>query len=1051
MRTKAWIWAIGALAAQAAVVRSAKADQGDAVIVGVVKDADTDDPIVEASVSVTGDNLIGEQAVVTDDSGIFRLPNLPPGEYTIEVARDGYELVSRTGVVLQANATVRIDTRLRRVDTETTRTLVVPAPTIDVGSAATGMNISSEFSKRVPVATPGAKGGATRSFEAVAEATPGARNDLYGTSIAGTTSPENNYVIDGISVNNPAYGINGSSLSVEFLQEVNVESGGYMPEFGRSTGGIVNAVTQSGGNELHGSVWGFYTPGRLEGQRKVVQREGSAIVGEPTLGWIGDAGFDIGGPIIEDRLWFYGGFQAARAVTNIDTSWHRLVVDPDTAEVEVDEATGYSVTERIPGTTLRRKAQATTFQVLGKLTFRANDNHTFDLLGIYSPVLAGGNGTYGVDARSGQPEVGNTPLGHYEALGNTYRDDSADVNFKWSATTDDKKWTFDTMIGWHHQISSQRAVDGSKVGDTTGLAAIPGVVYRRNDPGPHSILDFEDMPGGAPADACDPVEIPDTADPAATIRTETCPVQTYVINGPGFLFERQLERVQGRHMITRWAQGAGHHVIKGGVDIEYNQYQNLRGYSGGVLYRESPSGTTFSDYRMQGFLVGPDDAVVVNSLFWGTSSVTAGAFLQDSWNVMDKVTLNAGLRYDAQFLFAADKTLALALPNQISPRVGLIWDPTYEGKSKLFANYARFYQSVPLDIADRAASGDPGLASNHPADVCDPSDPVQATGICQTDEGRVPTGGRTDNDQVWSAIGAGRTPVDPDIKPQSSDELVFGGEYEIFANARLGVSYSRRWLNYVIEDMSRDEANTYFVGNPGYGIATDFPKAQRNYDAVIIYLHKRFADHWLMDASYTVSWLRGNIAGLFRPETGQLDPNINSDFDLISLLENRYGPLSGDHRHDIKLFGAGEIPLPGNNMVLAGGAIRARSGGPTNVMGSHYRYGLHESFILPRGSGERLPWTFSVDSNLGFRHEFSRDLALTVSMDVFNVLNLQQTVAVDQDYTFSDVNPIPGGTMDDLPGLTDINGAPVVENPNFGKPIAYQRPRTFRFGLRFEF
>lgn len=1042
---------MGALAAQAAVVSTAKADQGEAVVIGIVRNAQTGDPIAEASVSVTSENLIGEQAVITDASGIFRLPNLPPGEYEITVARDGFEIITRTGVVLQANATVRIDTRLRPVETETSRTVVVPAPTIDVGSAATGMNISSEFSKRVPVATPGVKGGAVRSFEAIAEATPGARNDTYGTSIAGTTSPENNYVIDGISVSNPAYGINGSGLSVEFLQEVNVDSGGYMPEYGRSTGGVVSAVTKSGGNEFHGSVWGFYTPGQLEGERRVVQQDGSALVAEPNLGWIGDMGFDVGGPIIKDRLWFYGGFQAARASTNVDTSWHRALVDPETAETQVDPTTGFTLTERIPGTYSRRKAQATTFQVLGKLTFRANKNHQFDLLGIYIPSLSGGNGNWAVDARTGQPDIANPPLGDYAALGNKYRDDASDVNFKWTATTDDKKWTFDTSIGWHHQLSSSRAVDGSKIGDSSGIASIPGVIYRRNNPGPHSILDFEDLPAGAPAGACDPVVIQDPEDATAEIRTERCPVNTYFINGPGFLYERQLERVQGRHMITRWARGAGHHVIKGGIDVEYQRYSNLRGYSGGVLYRENTSGTLFADYRQQGFLVGPDDAVIVPTLLWNTTSVTAGAFLQDSWQIMDKVTLNAGIRYDAQFLFAADKSLALTLPNQISPRVGLIWDPTYQGKSKIFANYARFYQNVPLDIADRAASGDPGAVSFHDPGVCDPADVDQATGVCTTDASRVPIGGPTDNDQLWVQTGAGRTPVDPKLKPQSSDELVFGGEYEVFANARLGLSYTRRWFNYVIEDMSRDEANTYFVGNPGYGIASDFPKAQRNYDAIVIYMHKRFSEHWLMSASYTVSWLRGNIAGLFRPENGQLDPNINSDFDLASLLDNRYGPLPGDSRHDIKIFSAGEIPLPGNNFLLAGGAVRAKSGGPTNVLASHLLYGPAEAFILPRGSGERLPWNSSIDTNLGFRHEFSKDLALTISMDVFNTLNFQSAIRVDENYTYQDVLPIRGGTASDLNTLTDTEGMPVVKNPNFGKPITYQRPRTFRFGIRFEF
>jgi hypothetical protein len=1059
------MWAMGALAAQAAVVQSAKADQGDAVVIGIVRDARTKDPIAEASVSVTGENLQGEQAVLTDSTGAFRLPNLPPGVYTIEVGANGYGIVTRPDVILQANATVRIDTALVRVEQESTRELVVAAPTIDVGSAATGMNISTEFSKRVPIATPGGKGGASRSFESVAEATPGARNDLYGTSISGTTSPENNYVVDGISVNNPAFGISGSSLSIEFLQEVNVESGGYLPEYGRSTGGIVNAVTQSGGNKFHGSVWGFYTPGQLEGQRKLVQREGSAIVGEPTLGWIGDTGFDIGGPIIKDRLWFYGGFQASRAVTNVNTSWYRVFpevnpdydpMDPEETDLpalnRIDPDTGFTVTEKIPGTNRTIKAQATSLQVLAKLTFRASKNHNFDLLGIYIPTLSGGNGTYGVDERTGQPEVGNTPLGQYNALAGTYRDAASDLNFKWTATTDDKKWTFDTTIGWHHQTSALRGADGSRIGSGEGLAGVPGVIYRRNNPGPHSILDFEDLPGGAPSGSCQPAQLSDSAgNPIAPELTQTCPVTTYAINGPGFLYERQLDRIQGRHMVTRWAQGLGHHVIKGGVDVEYTRYSNLRGYSGGVLYRENTRGTSFADYRQQGFLVGPDDERIVDTLSWGTYSTTVGAFLQDSWNIMDKVTLNAGLRYDAQFLFAADKTLALALPNQLSPRVGLIWDPTYAGKSKIFANYARFYQSVPLDIADRAASGDPGLISSHDATLCDPSDVDQATGVCGEDSTRLPLGGALDNDQTWIATGAGRTPVDPKIKPQSSDELVFGGEYEVFSNSRLGLSYTRRWFNHVIEDMSRDEANTYFVGNPGYGIAKDFPKARRNYDALVIYMHKRFADHWLMSASYTVSWLRGNIAGLFRPENGQLDPNINSDFDLVSLLDNRYGALPGDHRHDVKLFGAGEIPLPGGNFLLAGGAVRARSGGPTSVVGSHFLYGPAEAFILPRGAGERLPWTFSVDTNLGFRHEFSKDLAISVTMDVFNILNLQQTIAVDENYTTQDVLPIAGGTVSDLDNLVDTEGNPVVRNPNFGKAIAYQRPRTFRFGIRFEF
>lgn len=71
-------------------------------------------------------------------------------------------------------------------------------------------------------------------------------------------------------------------------------------------------------------------------------------------------------------------------------------------------------------------------------------------------------------------------------------------------------------------------------------------------------------------------------------------------------------------------------------------------------------------------------------------------------------------------------------------------------------------------------------------------------------------------------------------------------------------------------------------------------------------------------------------------------------------------------------------------------------------------------------------------------------------MDVFNVANFQQVIAVDQSYTFSDVKPLKSGSeIKDL--TTDVYGAPVVKNPNFGNAIAYQQPRLFRFGIRLTF
>ena len=93
-----------------------------------------------------------------------------------------------------------------------------------------------------------------------------------------------------------------------------------------------------------------------------------------------------------------------------------------------------------------------------------------------------------------------------------------------------------------------------------------------------------------------------------------------------------------------------------------------------------------------------------------------------------------------------------------------------------------------------------------------------------------------------------------------------GAEYEVIPRGTLGASYTRRYMNDVIEDMSTNETTNYFIGNPGRGIASQFGKAVRDYDAVSVYVNKTFSDLWLMQASYTWSYLRGNYSGLYRPD-----------------------------------------------------------------------------------------------------------------------------------------------------------------------------------------
>ncbi len=370
--------------------QAALAQQGAGVLVGTVTDASTKAPVPDVVVTVTSPALQGEQTVVTDSAGAYRVPDLPPGEYTVRLEKEQYRPFSRGGIGLRADTTLRVNAELlpETIKAEEV-TVVARPPTVDVGSSSTGMSISQEFTRRIPLSRPGSKGSASRSFESVAEAAPGANADRYGTAVNGTTSPENQYVLDGMSVNNPAYGTVGTPLTIEFIKEVNVLSGGYMPEYGRTTGAMLNVVTQSGGNEFHGGAWLFYSPGALEGKRKTVQRDGQTVLTTQELAYSGDFGAAVGGPIMKDKLWFFVGLDLSRTRLNIGKSYNSFRIGPTWDATNkgyiVDSSTGFRQTDAIGGTSSSYVAQADQLQAMGKLTYLINPDNTIALAVFTTP------------------------------------------------------------------------------------------------------------------------------------------------------------------------------------------------------------------------------------------------------------------------------------------------------------------------------------------------------------------------------------------------------------------------------------------------------------------------------------------------------------------------------------------------------------------------------------------------------------------------------------------------------------------------------------------
>lgn len=449
--------------------------------------------------------------------------------------------------------------------------------------------------------------------------------------------------------------------------------------------------------------------------------------------------------------------------------------------------------------------------------------------------------------------------------------------------------------------------------------------------------------------------------------------------------------------------------------------------------------------------------------------------------------------------------VAVKLDSMLAPRIGFIYDPTQEGRSKIFGHWGRFYEDMPMDINVRAFGGEIQVENLINGSHTRPGTPGYDPN-CNVDHGTanpVGTLGMCSDTVPITILGQGTEYVTPGLSGQYTDELILGTEYELLPDFKVGLSYVHRSLPSVIEDISTDGGNTYFITNPGknfdaqaatlekqamqlmassdpgdqaLGALYDyrakqmeyiktFDKPVRNYDALQLTLQNRPTKHALIMASYTYSMEKGNYPGLFSTETGQLNPNLTSLYDLPDLMANRYGFMGLDRPHNFKVDGFYAFDLKKAGQLTAGASFRAQSGIAHNALGAHPTYGSGESYLLPRGAEPRSPVTSELDVKVQYGYQLSKTTQLTAFVDIFNLFNQQDQLNVDENYTYDYAVPVVGGTPDDLKHIKahDGNGyetnQSLTPNPNFlhtggsnGLITSVQQaPRTIRFGVRLTF
>jgi hypothetical protein len=731
---------LAAVAALLAVAAAAEAQTAGG-LGGRVVDARSGKPVAGALVTVSGPSLQGEQKAGTSEDGAFEIGLLPPGTYTVTVERQGFQSFTQEGLTVHAGQTVEMRLSIVPESNQGMAFRIVPQiPEVPAATAETGGVVTAEQMSLVPY------GRDSRGFEEAATAIPGVLADPLGLRIAGAQPAESRWIIDGADVTDPAFNGQGTSLLQDFVQEIGVATGGYRAEHGRSSGGIVNAVTKSGGNDFHGSIFANWLP--LEAPRKDSGSGGQTISSRSSLHYDLDVGAELGGPVIRDKLWFYGGFAPQVRSTNVERVVSRLV--PGGGREPVDSKS-YEFSD-------------TRFQYVGKLTWQVQPDHTLVL------------------SAFGDPGRKSGPMGSLNGNEESFLGEGStganDVSVRYAGRLFDSALLVEAMGAWHH------ATDTASGSVSTALPAIRWVP---------TLNLFDPRLGAGAGVACAPVA-----------GFDPCPVSSYSTGGFGSPADLTRDRLDGAVKVTHLFHAAGRHQLKYGVDATRDSYTDVRSHSGGAAV------DAFDD-RYEVRVYGPDATVK-------TRQVSLAGFVQDTWRPADKWAVDLGVRYERQVMSALEL-------NNVMPRLGLIYDFTGLGLARAWVSFGRYYQQLPLDLADRTLAVVTFTESVYSKARCINADPRSCERI-STSPGL--TGGAA---------------VDPGLRGMYDDQWGVGGQYQVYRDVVVGLDYLRRQRGRAVEMLS-----PAILGNPA---------VSRIYDGVTLSAAKPFSQNYLFSASYTFASWRG--------------------------------------------------------------------------------------------------------------------------------------------------------------------------------------------------
>jgi hypothetical protein len=1010
--TRFYLWRIVAAAVMFFTLNAYAGLEGSGNIVGTLENMGSGIYTVNAKDESTGRS----RDATVDAEGDFRFSQLPVGTYVLSVNRDG-SVVARDSfsVTLNGTATARFplqDSGMEEI------TVTASAPTYDTYATDSGLVLGESEIDLMPVA---------RNITAVSLLAPGvvlgeSKFGLSGgngfASFGGSSISENSCYINGLEVTNTSQGLGCGEVPFEFYEQFQVKTGGYSAQYGRTTGGVLNAVTKSGSNEWEFGVGVAIEPKSLYEEGKVSRGNGGLGGGQGGQGTgrvFRDTSKDenglfeywltAGGPIIKDKLFVYG-------IVNPRDSDQNFSWQAGSPSAENNRDTEYRKIER--------SGSDNTFWGL-KVDWDINDYHRLS------------------------------------AWGYSNRNDGIDTHFAKDPVTNEISATSNSFFIRRRGGEAMSASYTGTFAESITVSAMVGRIETEYTTEPDDV------------DSCP--RVTDNRTPAPAVPFTGC--------GPGGQFGDNQDTNDQIRLDIEWA--VGNHLIRAGLDKQDRDTLHLSTPIGGGRYTYSTLAANATIQGTNGVLytnnTGAPQEIVNNRLFDNgssggmfTSELTA-YYVEDEWQLNDNMVLYLGARQDSLTNIGGTGVVFTDFEQDWAPRLGMSWDPTGDGANKFYSTWGRYYLPVLNNTNFRVAAGVRDTTTHYTYNGVDAT-----TGAPL---GLVPVTGDVNSSTVVNSDGTAPTKAQfqaAEADPFYKEEFIVGYERYLDDRNQVSLRYVNREVGATLDDYCGPLANGSFctLVNPGFsGTWEDTDGVVRFHDAADIKLPKgdntyhsvqlqwdHAGDNTNFTALYVWAQSFGNFEGAVKSDIQQPDAGITQDFDFPALMDGADGYLPNDRRHVFKFFGSHRL----TDQLSVGWSASAASGRPLSIFGQGYPddaadiYGAYgDTFYLftnscnlagggvgacppgaaqadkiytrnSRGSGGRTPWNVTFDASLNYNFQLA-DVDMEATVQVFNLFDIQEATSINEHAEQSE------GTA----------------NEWYGATYAWQQPRYVRLQLQARF